>query len=162
MQNPWAQKQTGFTIVELLIVIVVIAILAAITIVAYNGIQTRAQNSTIQSDLSNLVKKLELYKVASTDTRYPISLPELQSAEIRLSSLGSTKIIFCGNATGTAYTLLGGKFGGGPNAGYIWTSGGSRTESNTAIDYSGGSVLSACQAVSSTYVVAYSGNQFTN
>jgi prepilin-type N-terminal cleavage/methylation domain-containing protein len=33
------QKQRGFTIVELLIVIVVIGILAAITIVAYNGIQ---------------------------------------------------------------------------------------------------------------------------
>lgn len=37
------QKQTGFTIVELLIVIVVIGILAAITIVAYNGIQERAR-----------------------------------------------------------------------------------------------------------------------
>ncbi|MBM3210423.1 type II secretion system protein [Candidatus Saccharibacteria bacterium] len=35
----------GFTIVELLIVIVVIAILAAITIVAYNGIQTRAETA---------------------------------------------------------------------------------------------------------------------
>lgn len=40
----WA-KQTGFTIVELLIVIVVIGILAAIVIVAYNGIQTRANNT---------------------------------------------------------------------------------------------------------------------
>lgn len=37
------RKQTGFTIVELLIVIVVIGILAAITIVAYNGIQERAR-----------------------------------------------------------------------------------------------------------------------
>ena len=44
------RHQKGFTIVELLIVIVVIGILAAITIVAYNGIQTRANNSrTIQA-----------------------------------------------------------------------------------------------------------------
>ena len=38
------KQQHGFTIVELLIVIVVIGILAAITIVAYNGIQNRATN----------------------------------------------------------------------------------------------------------------------
>ncbi|MET0980440.1 MAG: type II secretion system protein [Candidatus Saccharimonadales bacterium] len=38
------QKRHGFTIVELLIVIVVIGILAAITIPAYNGIQQRARN----------------------------------------------------------------------------------------------------------------------
>ena len=35
----WQRNSKGFTIVELLIVIVVIAILAALTIVAFNGIQ---------------------------------------------------------------------------------------------------------------------------
>lgn len=39
-------RESGFTIVELLIVIVVIGILAAITIVAYNGIQERARLSS--------------------------------------------------------------------------------------------------------------------
>lgn len=38
----WAKKQTGFTIVELLIVIVVIAVLAAIVTVAYNAATTVA------------------------------------------------------------------------------------------------------------------------
>ena len=57
-----SQKQTktrGFTIVELLIVIVVIAILAAITIVAYNGIQNRAKTSSGQAAANSLVKKFE-------------------------------------------------------------------------------------------------------
>lgn len=52
------KHQDGFTIVELLIVIVVIGILAAITIVAYNGVQTRAQTSKINSDLAMLDKAI--------------------------------------------------------------------------------------------------------
>lgn len=51
----------GFTIIELLIVIVVIAILAAITIVAYNGIQQRARDSQRKSDVATIQKALELY-----------------------------------------------------------------------------------------------------
>lgn len=50
----------GFTIVELLIVIVIIGILAAITVVAYNGIQTRSTNSKIDSDMRNLVVAIDL------------------------------------------------------------------------------------------------------
>lgn len=54
-------RQRGFTIVELLIVIVVIAILAAITVVAYNGIQTRAKNVKTVAAASAWVKALKLY-----------------------------------------------------------------------------------------------------
>lgn len=50
--------KTGFTIVELLIVIVVIAILAAISVVAYTGIQERSRNSKIESDLALLEKAI--------------------------------------------------------------------------------------------------------
>jgi prepilin-type N-terminal cleavage/methylation domain-containing protein len=50
----------GFTIVELLIVIVVIAILAAISIVAYNGIQQRADVSARKAEMSQLQRKIQV------------------------------------------------------------------------------------------------------
>jgi prepilin-type N-terminal cleavage/methylation domain-containing protein len=53
--------KSGFTIVELLIVIVVIAILAAISIVAFTGIQDQAQNTKILSTVDSYTKALELY-----------------------------------------------------------------------------------------------------
>ena len=59
------KKSRGFTIVELLIVIVVIAILAAITIVAYNGIQNRAKTQSAQSAANSLMKKIEAYNAAT-------------------------------------------------------------------------------------------------
>ncbi len=50
------KKANAFTIVELLIVIVVIAILAAISIVAYTGIQDRAIASKRESDMAMLLR----------------------------------------------------------------------------------------------------------
>lgn len=55
------KQPSGFTIVELLIVIVVIAILAAISIVAYNGIQQRAKNTQTTTALAAYSKALKGY-----------------------------------------------------------------------------------------------------
>lgn len=65
MKGVGTHSKPGFTIVELLIVVVVIAILATISIVAYTGIQNRANDAAIQNDLSNFAKKIHL---AAADT----------------------------------------------------------------------------------------------
>ena len=57
------KSTSGFTIVELLIVIVIIGILAAITIVAYNGIQERSRAASVSSALSQATRKLAAHIV---------------------------------------------------------------------------------------------------
>lgn len=74
------KPQRGFTIVELLIVVVIIAILAAITIVAYNGIQARAKTSSAQSTANSVAKKAEIYNTDDTTTGYPDTLAKLTGA----------------------------------------------------------------------------------
>ena len=88
----------GFTIVELLIVVVVVAILAAITIVAYNGIQQRATNSALQSDLSQVAKKLETYKITNTADTYPADL-----ATAGITSGGSGSLSYSYSASSDSY-----------------------------------------------------------
>lgn len=80
------RQRVGFTIVELLIVIVVIAILAAITIVAFNGIQERARVTRASSELSQLAKKITFWQVDN-----PNQLPTA------LTDMGVN------NSSGTAY-----------------------------------------------------------
>lgn len=66
------RQNKGFTIVELLIVVVVIAILAAITIVAYNGITNQSRRASMQNNLQQTAKLIESYKIETGS--YPIGL----------------------------------------------------------------------------------------
>ena len=59
MEKRWATYSKGFTIVELLIVIVIIGILAAITIVAYTGIQNRAKQAKMNSDITEIIQAVQ-------------------------------------------------------------------------------------------------------
>jgi len=66
-----ASTRNGFTIVELLIVVVVIAILASITIISYNGIQKRSLNLQTTTAVSEWAKSLIVYATVNGD--YPFT-----------------------------------------------------------------------------------------
>lgn len=59
-------RKNGFTIVELLIVVVVLAILATLSIVAYNGVVDRARASRFSSAVDSVQKTLIAAKTVGT------------------------------------------------------------------------------------------------
>lgn len=99
-------KKSGFTIVELLIVIVVIAVLAAIVTMSFRGIQDQARTANLKADLSGAVKQMELVKVDSGS--YPTSLSTAglkpsAGTNFQLISSGSS---YCLSANSTANSSL--------------------------------------------------------
>lgn len=78
----------AFTVAELLIVIVIIAILAAIVIVAYDGITNRATDVSLVNDLKNTGDKLQLDEVHGTPvpTSLPSTLPRDAQSIMTLTS----------------------------------------------------------------------------
>lgn len=65
-----SKLSNGFTLIELLIVIVVIAVLAAISIVAYNGINARAQNAAMHSNLKHAAGIAQKYYIDNNESYY--------------------------------------------------------------------------------------------
>ena len=138
-QVPELSTRRGFTIIELLIVIVVIGILAAITVVAYTGIQSKAADVVLKSDLKQAQTQLELDRIynnsypatkeaangnkglpASPDTNYEYTLTSgdycLTASSVRASTAfninSTTGILAEGLCTGHAGT------GGGGNVAF--------------------------------------------
>lgn len=120
------KRDRGFTIVELLIVIVVIAILAAIVIVAYNGVQNRAKSSSALSTAQAVQSKSEAYN-AETGS-YPTLLANLTTAASTTSYYLSGVTFSAADPTSSSATNSVSYYtctGGGNKIGYYDYAGGS-------------------------------------
>ncbi|OYX42947.1 hypothetical protein B7Y94_02680 [Candidatus Saccharibacteria bacterium 32-49-12] len=90
MLNPQGssrQNSRGFTLVELLIAIVVIAILATISVIAFNGMQDKAKLSSLMAAATNTAKRIELDK--ATRGNYATQLSSLRIALITTVAVSS-------------------------------------------------------------------------
>lgn len=67
----------GFTLVELLIVVVVLAILATITVSAYQNINARAEAALVQADMTNNIKRVQKYNAENDVYPRPAQLSAL-------------------------------------------------------------------------------------
>lgn len=94
---------SAFTIVELLIVVVVIAILAAITIVSYNGIQARSQNAAIATELKQNTKTI-MNAAIEPSSYLPVAVKATGLDALKLDMSKYKVVTYC--ATATDYVLL--------------------------------------------------------
>ena len=115
------QKERGFTIVELLVVIVVIGILAAITIVSYTGITARANASATKQMASNVITKAGVYQTEGSTLNWPLTgalamsqtnssaaitgVTVIASAAVTVASMTTISYQLCGSTMATGGTI---------------------------------------------------------
>ncbi len=89
------KAKRGFTLVEILIVVVILGILAAIVIPQFTGASTQAKLSALVSDLQTMRSQIELYKLEHNE-----QLPGAGGASFEEALTGQTDVL---GAVGTDY-----------------------------------------------------------
>ena len=126
-------KSKGFTIVELLIVIVVIGILATLVIVTFTGIQQKARDSKRKTDIGAVQAALESYY--SSNNTYP-TLADLNDSTWRTTNMKGFDPSALQDPKGNAQTLAG--TASATQYGYV-VSAGSISTPTTCVDTAGAS-----------------------
>ncbi|HVP74318.1 MAG TPA: type II secretion system protein [Phycisphaerales bacterium] len=134
------QVKRAFTLIEILIVVVILGILAAIVIPQFSDASTQANEANVRSQLQTLRGQLELYKVQHQDI-YPDLLgngwADLVAGDyIQAAPRNPLQDPATATAVGAA---------AGANVGWVWTLGvnslGNPTGDLTATDGAGGTFV---------------------
>lgn len=115
------QRRLGFTIVELIVIITVIGILAAIIIVSYAGVTASSRAQSLQGDIKTAASQLVKYR--SDNGAYPA---DLASAGIKNSS--TTSYTYTYTSANDSYCLIGTAY----NTSFYVLSGNSTPKNGTA------------------------------
>lgn len=98
------ETQRGFTVAELIVVVIVMGILAGIVILSMDGWKQRTEASRVQSDLTSLASAMEDYR--NTNDGYPLSLPTTFTASkgvaVAYTSGNTTKYCINGHSVADA------------------------------------------------------------
>lgn len=97
------KKQSGFTIIELLIVIIVIGILATLVITTFSGIQRNARNRAREADVNAVHSQLEYFY--GQNNRYP-TLDEINDSAWRDDNMAGLDDGAMQDPQGSAATLV--------------------------------------------------------
>ena len=124
MLSKFHKKEEGFTLIELMIVIAIIGILAAIAIPQFSAYRTRSYNAAAQSDVKNLATADEAY--FSDNTTYSNDYSDLKGSTYGYMQSGNVTVSVSGN--NTAYTITG--YHGSGNKTYTLEGPGGKITSN--------------------------------
>jgi type IV pilus assembly protein PilE len=97
---------TGFTIIEILVVITVIGILAGIVTLSYGTWRTRTAQAEVSSDLNSVAAAME--NARNFSTGYPATLPSSYTPSANVTTIlkTSTPTAYCAQATSTAVSTV--------------------------------------------------------
>ena len=104
-KNGHACRQTGFTLIELIVTVTIIAVLTVVGVVSYSGTSKKARDNRRMADLEKIRVALELYR-QNVGTSYPAGLSSLVSGYIQvLPTDPKTKANYSYTHSGYTYTI---------------------------------------------------------
>ena len=129
-------KKNGFTLIELMVVVVIVAIFAAIAIPSYQAYVRRAEASKAQQEMQKIAASLERHKARNFSYKgfdlsaQTISTPRTYSFELK-DAADTSKLLTATDASGRSWVLKA-TTTDAKNFNYLLTSSGIRCKNTTA------------------------------
>lgn len=131
-------KKNGFTLIELMVVVVIVAIFAAIAIPSYQAYVRRAEASKAQQEMHKIAASLERHKARNFSYKgfdlsaQTISTPRTYSFELK-DAADTSKLLTATDASGRSWVLKA-TTTDAKNFNYLLTSSGVRCKNTTAVN----------------------------
>lgn len=71
--------EKGFTLIEIMIVVIILAILSGVALISFGGLDTQAKDARVQADMRTIATALKAFKALDASAAFPATLAALKS-----------------------------------------------------------------------------------